>query len=352
MLPSRGPLISTLIDSDVSKYVSFRLLDSVSIWDSAAGDGGGLQRVPGSKEDVFKDKSVGLVDKRRMMKFLMWATGDFERDELLLGTSRRVEGASGLTTVGKETMPLPQFLEQCFHLPPRLSQAITLAIAHCSSLADPALPALKRTRRYLQSIGRYGTGAFLVGQYGGAGEIAQGFCRACAVHGGTYVLGAAGEPESIGWVDGGVRLKLPCHPTPITAKHLISAADYLPRGSSSGGRSEDNSGRTLHAVVVLPSMPPLLQKRPAPEAEVATSEDEEKAQDDTAVIIFPPAAGLPLIRAFITGDGSGSCPSGQGMSVLLWQDESLIVNSNRVPFRSALRLDGLVISTDYPAAHY
>lgn len=88
VLPSRGPLISTLIASDVSKYVSFKLLDSVAIWDLSTGDGGGLQRVPGSKEEVFKDKSIGLVDKRRLMKFLMWAGGDFEADDLLKGAFR------------------------------------------------------------------------------------------------------------------------------------------------------------------------------------------------------------------------------------------------------------------------
>jgi hypothetical protein len=104
ILPARGTLISTLIASDVSKYVGFRLLDSVGVWEEGrcssssenAGAqaqaeaaepqvGGQVRRVPGNKEDVFKDKSVGLVDKRRLMKFLMWVAGDFEDDELVKG---------------------------------------------------------------------------------------------------------------------------------------------------------------------------------------------------------------------------------------------------------------------------
>ena len=44
-----------------------------------------MKRVPGSKEEVFKDKSIGLVDKRRLMKFLMFVAGEFEDDEILKG---------------------------------------------------------------------------------------------------------------------------------------------------------------------------------------------------------------------------------------------------------------------------
>lgn len=91
VLPSRGELIDTLITSDVSKYVSFRLLDTIAIWvdDPESQEvGGTLRRVPGSKEAVFKDKSVSLMDKRRLMKFLMFAGGEFEEDDLLKGISR------------------------------------------------------------------------------------------------------------------------------------------------------------------------------------------------------------------------------------------------------------------------
>jgi len=96
VLPSRGALIDTLIALDVSKYVSFRMLDAVSFWKD---DLGGAKRVPGSKEEVFKDKTIGLVEKRRLMKFLMWCGGEFEGDEILRGepASPGVCGSSRLT---------------------------------------------------------------------------------------------------------------------------------------------------------------------------------------------------------------------------------------------------------------
>jgi RAB protein geranylgeranyltransferase component A len=47
---------------------------------------------------------------------------------------------------------------------------------------------LERTTSFLKSLGRFGKCAFLRPLYGGASEVAQAFCRACAVHGGVYML--------------------------------------------------------------------------------------------------------------------------------------------------------------------
>lgn len=82
LMVSRGELVSTLISSDVAKYVGFRLLDGVSVWNS---DTASVSRVPGSKEDVFRDKSISLPEKRKLMKALMFAGTEFEEDELLKG---------------------------------------------------------------------------------------------------------------------------------------------------------------------------------------------------------------------------------------------------------------------------
>lgn len=175
VMVSRGELVHTLISSDVSKYVGFRLLDNVCVWEPDGTDaaGGSFRRVPGSKEDVFKDKSISLPDKRRLMKALMFAGGEFEEDELLKGTS---VGAPVLIP-GREDDPLYEFLTSTYALPARLAEAFTYAVAHAASPDEPARPALERARKYIRSIGRYGPSPFLVGQYGGAGEVAQGFCR-------------------------------------------------------------------------------------------------------------------------------------------------------------------------------
>jgi hypothetical protein len=92
LIPSVSPLIDTLVASGVSRYSTFRLLESTSIYVPAASDdvGGEARRVPGSKEDVFKDKTIGLREKRSLMKVLLWIAGEFEGSaELASGASAR-----------------------------------------------------------------------------------------------------------------------------------------------------------------------------------------------------------------------------------------------------------------------
>ncbi|KAL1410388.1 hypothetical protein Q8F55_004398 [Vanrija albida] len=324
LMPSRGALVSTLISSDVSKYVSFRLLDGVSIWEDDA-----ARRVPGGKEDVFKDKTVSLLDKRRLMKALMFIGSEFEDDEQLKG---------------HESDGILDFLTATFALPPRLAAAVTYAIAHASSPTDPALASLVRARRYLRSMGRYGSSAFLVGQYGGAGEVAQGYCRACAVFGGTYVLGPPAMPDAIGVAEGGgVTLKIPGHPRPLAAGHLVSSDDFLPPTLAPAASGAVRT--TARGVAVVTAQPAVLKRAPQPDAD----EDEAVAEDDdTAVVVFPPSGDAPLARALIMGEGTGSCPAGQWI-VYLWTEAGAGDDAAATlrPFLERLAPNGAVFESYY-----
>jgi RAB protein geranylgeranyltransferase component A len=82
---------------------------------TAVHDGDGSVRiVPGSKEDVFKSKDMSLVDKRRLMRFLMFAAGDFE-DSPELAEHRDT--------------PFFSFLREKYALPEKVAQAIAYALA-------------------------------------------------------------------------------------------------------------------------------------------------------------------------------------------------------------------------------
>jgi Rab proteins geranylgeranyltransferase component A len=115
LIPSVGPLISSLIASGVSRYGGYRLLERVGIYSS----NDGLRNVPGSKEDVFKS-SLSLIEKRRLMRFLVFASGDFER-------SKEFQG--------QEQIPFPEFLQTKFSLSQEIVDAIVYALAFCSSNA-------------------------------------------------------------------------------------------------------------------------------------------------------------------------------------------------------------------------
>lgn len=96
---------------------------------------------------------------------------------------------------------------------------------------------------------------------------------------------------------GGVQIKVPAHPTPLRTTHLVTSPSFLTKVSGS------DKNVTAHAVAVVTSQPGCL-KRP-------TKDEEEVEDDDTGVIIFPPSAESPLVRALIMGEGTGSCPAGQ-----------------------------------------
>ncbi|KAI8816621.1 GDP dissociation inhibitor [Fimicolochytrium jonesii] len=170
LLYARGPLVELLITSGVGKYLEFKALEQ--IW---MGWEGAVEVVPGSKEDVFANKTVGLVEKRRLMK-------------VLAGAAAWTEGE------GREeykTKPYIDYLRDQ-KLSPRLIAFVLNAIAfiletdQISSITTE--DGLKATQRHLQSLGRWGKTAFLYTLYGAGSELAQAFCRMCAVYGGVYIL--------------------------------------------------------------------------------------------------------------------------------------------------------------------
>ncbi|CAE6429139.1 unnamed protein product [Rhizoctonia solani] len=263
LIPATGPFIAALVNSVVRTQEGFK-------------------NVPANKQDVFKDKAIGLVQKRRLIKFLMFASGEFE---------------------GKETSPLLEFVQQVFGIDKELSEALSYAVAFCVDAKDQTLPALLRTRTYLRSVGRYGPSPFLIGHYGGAGELAQGFCRTCAVGGGTYVLGRKvvsvtrheeeqGEVEEKGketthrpWTTSTGKKFTSYHPPTTFETYGVEGVE-VPAGESSA------------------QVPPETQAGAESEAQVAKDEDKSQTEDESkaqAEETQPPAPTGPYFRVQLEG---------------------------------------------------
>jgi len=115
IIPSVGPLISTLIDSGVSRYGGFKLLEKIALYSSP----GRVKNVPNTKEDVFKNRQISLIEKRRLMRFFTFASGDFEDKPELRG---------------KESIPFVDFLTSTFTLERTIGETIVFALAFCASL--------------------------------------------------------------------------------------------------------------------------------------------------------------------------------------------------------------------------
>ncbi|THH13099.1 hypothetical protein EW146_g7083 [Bondarzewia mesenterica] len=320
-----------------AQRAKFTLLERVGVYDREAG----IKNVPGSKEDIFKSKEMSLVAKRRLMRFLMFAAGDFEgKNEL----------------EGKNEAPFVEFLRTVWSLDQQVSEAIAYALAFCVSPEDHTLPALLRMRHYLRSSGRYGSSPFLAGHYGGSGEIAQGFCRVSAVNGGVYILdrkvksvtrspqpqaqaqsasASDGGPESNPAQNDRYTFELDDFPEPFTADFIISSSDLLPENLineafplPSEGSAQPRSIARCIAIIDSPlQFPSVSLSEPAtppdegePGAETDTTETPTTSPAekpvDTSVLIFPPSSLVGgsetnAVQAFVTGEGNMSAPKGK-----------------------------------------
>ncbi|KAN0060007.1 hypothetical protein ACQY0O_007980 [Thecaphora frezii] len=368
LLPATGTSIDALIASNVSSYATFRLLEHTALLDVHAGPSSSsdsisdssspppplrLARVPSSKQDVFKTKSLSLIDKRKLMKLLLHIASDDWQ-------------SPWSSDAALAQQPFVEHLEQYHKLSPALVDAVAYGVALCPSSTHPTRDAMQTARKHLQSIGRYGNSAYLVGQYGGAGELAQGYCRASAVHGAMFILdhticslerGEAprsaekgGDAEGEG--HGAWRIKVDRIEETISADVVVSSDELLERiapehahtvaAESDVGGDDAGVGVGVGMGAVLDTVRGLLVlDRPidfgaAPEEGVtvgggerereagATAADEATTPPtpmnppETGLLVLPPgtvgeadARNPNTVMVLMMGEGTFSCPKGQ-----------------------------------------
>ena len=247
---------------------------------------------------------------------------------------------------------------------------------------EPTLPTLRRLQKYLRSSGRYGASPFLIGHYGGIGDIAQGFCRAAAVSGGVYVLGRKildisrasssstlpSQKESSDEENKDEKQKLSFNynveledfPDTLSCNLIISSTSYIPpnlkheaRQLSPPSQSQDkfnkpNVAAMARCIAILDQALSLRSPvsesvpQPQPQAQEPTTEDVDgdaaasapattNSQDtgvDTGILVFPPSSvegGSKTHSAtvMVNGEGSMSTPRGRceflfSLCYLLW----------------------------------
>ncbi|KAG9289204.1 hypothetical protein G9A89_022513 [Geosiphon pyriformis] len=210
LMSCRGELVELLISSGVARYLDFRALGNTFIYLGEEE----FEKVPCSKEDVFTNQTISLVDKRKLMKFLNFAQNYTNFPEIYHGY---------------ESKFFNEFLVEKFGIQGKLLLVVLYAIALVQSRGDDVktLEGLSKTQSYLSSLGRYGNNAFLVAFYGGS-EIIQGFCRVSAVYGGIYMLATSviniliddDCKKFAGLIDSKKRQ--------LSSNYLVSSLDYLP----------------------------------------------------------------------------------------------------------------------------
>ncbi|KDP43765.1 hypothetical protein JCGZ_22392 [Jatropha curcas] len=191
--------VNLLLKSGASQYVEFKSIDASFVGD----ENGNLWNVPDSRASIFKDKSLSLMEKNRLMRFFKLVQGQLaatasggsggnENQE----EEEEAESSSKISVEDLES-PFVEFLTKM-----KLSSKIKSIILYAIAMADydqdniGACKGLLKTKdgidrlaTYQSSVGRFtnALGAFIYPIYG-QGEMPPAFCRRAAVKGSIYVL--------------------------------------------------------------------------------------------------------------------------------------------------------------------
>lgn len=200
LLFARGDLVELLISSNISRYAEFRAVDRIIT--CIEND---MKVVPCSRADVFTNKNVTVLEKRLLMKALSSCLNEDNQEEFkgilhaflslhLHCTSSLCIAVIQKLMVGFSWPMLCADFEdktfRCYLEHKRLTQNLIHYILYSIGMCDDqtlCLDGVRRVKKFLQSLGRYGNTPFLFPMYG-CGEIPQCFCRLSAVFGGIYCL--------------------------------------------------------------------------------------------------------------------------------------------------------------------
>lgn len=167
-----GELTKFLIFTDVTKYLEFKQVDGSFVY-----RGGKVYKVPANEREALSSSLMGIFEKRRFQKFLVWVTNFDEADE---------KTWHGLDP-NKATM---QEVYKKFGLDGNTADITGHSIAlylEDSYISRPYKEAVKRVQLYYSSLSMYGKSPYIYPLYG-LGELPQSFARLSAVYGGTYML--------------------------------------------------------------------------------------------------------------------------------------------------------------------
>ncbi|XP_062522506.1 rab GDP dissociation inhibitor beta-like [Corticium candelabrum] len=172
LLMANGELVKMLIHSGVTRYLEFKSVEGSYVY-----KGGKVYKVPADEKEALTSSLMGLFEKRRFRKFLIFVN-DFNLDD-----PKTFQGIDPDRTTMKEVYDK-------FGLDGNTADFTGHAFAlqfDDSYMSKPCKDTLMRIKLYCESLTRYGKSPYLYPLYG-LGELPQGFARLSAIYGGTYML--------------------------------------------------------------------------------------------------------------------------------------------------------------------
>ncbi|XP_062842207.1 rab GDP dissociation inhibitor alpha [Trichomycterus rosablanca] len=169
---SNGQLVKMLLFTEVTRYLDFKVVEGSYVY-----KGGKVYKVPVTDTEAQTSDLMGMFDKRRFRKLLLFVLNFEEHDP------RTYQDMDPHRTTVRDVF-------RHFDLGADVVEFIGHALAlHGTDdyLDQPCLQTIQRIKLYSESVARYDHSPYLYPLYG-LGELPQGFARLSAQHGGTYML--------------------------------------------------------------------------------------------------------------------------------------------------------------------
>ncbi|OMJ17981.1 Rab GDP-dissociation inhibitor [Smittium culicis] len=171
LIRCRGDMISLLIDSNLGQFIEFLGLEGNYIISKSI-----CTKVPDTKQVIFSDPLLSLKSRFSLSKFIKF-----------------IETCTLNNSLEDSVSEYPTFkslLNEKFKIFGREFDAISFSI--CGILnpeSHSSLDGCNSFVKYVSSIGKYGSMAYLYPLYGCGSELSQSFCRSAAVAGAIYIMG-------------------------------------------------------------------------------------------------------------------------------------------------------------------
>ncbi|KAL2104362.1 hypothetical protein ACEWY4_001230 [Coilia grayii] len=251
-LMANGQLVRMLLYTEVTRYLDFKVVEGSFVY-----KGGKIYKVPSTEAEALASNLMGMFEKRRFRKFLVFVANFDEND------TKTFEGVDPKTTtmgevykkfdLGQDVIDFTGHALALYRTDEYGCVAqTTLTSITCrgfllhslglqfkqerykpfflsfflsfSYLEQPCLETIHRIKLYSESLARYGKSPYLYPLYG-LGELPQGFARLSAIYGGTYMLN---KPVEEIVMEGGHVVGVKSEGEVARCKQLICDPSYIP----------------------------------------------------------------------------------------------------------------------------
>uniref|UniRef100_A0A8B9LBH4 Rab GDP dissociation inhibitor n=1 Tax=Astyanax mexicanus TaxID=7994 RepID=A0A8B9LBH4_ASTMX len=168
---SNGQMVKMLLYTEVTRYMDFKVVEGSFVYQA-----GKIHKVPVTEADAQASDLMGMFDKRRFRKLLLFVLNFDEHDP------RTFMDMDPNRTTMRDVFK---------HFD--LGTDVVEFIGHALALQDgdeyldqPCLQTIKRIKLYSDSLARYNHSPYLYPLFG-LGELPQGFARLSAMNGCTYL---------------------------------------------------------------------------------------------------------------------------------------------------------------------